>query len=158
MTKLGTCYRLVTGLSVSCCVGISLHYNNMTHLATSLQQTIYDLDISKWFESLSLPVTSLQFPKSQREEHKQTIIPITCYGDVTGELWTLRLCVTSSTESSPAVWSFCLLDASPTGHFAYWTVSSPTVWTFRLQGQITNSRRDFHNSKYIYCFLQKLGN
>jgi len=33
-------------------------------------------------------------------------------------------------DSSPTVWSFCLLDTSPTRHFAYWTVclldSSPT--------------------------------
>jgi len=39
-------------------------------------------------------------------------------------------------DSSPIVWSFCLRDISPTGHFAYWTLrlldSLPTVWSFRL--------------------------
>jgi len=38
-----------------------------------------------------------------------------------GNYGTLRLL-----DSSPIVWSFCLLDTSPTGH-------SPTKWSFRLQ-------------------------
>jgi len=54
----------------------------------------------------------------------------------TVEWWTLRL-----RDSLPTVWSFRLLDISPTGHFAYETFrlldSSPigqfAYWTYRLQ-------------------------